>query len=807
LGGTFRFLCMLVLIVMASVGAVAALTGLGPKQLLALWLAGGAPARAGPAPARRPAAQEIPLYSDVWIDDSGISLAVECEQTPTDPASLAQVAAARKGRGARGIARFTESLAQLGLPRTDREAMQAQQYQLRIGLLHMFEGRFEEASSFFQAARKTFPSKNAEYDANLEALLGVAALRRGESDNCIACCTDASCIFPLARSAVHQQQAGSRQAIEHFTAYLEKRPEDIGVRWLLNIAYMTLGEYPEKVPARYLIRLEPFRSRIDVGRFPNVAARVGLDALGENNAGGCIVDDFTGDGRLDVFTSNLDPERGPGLFINRGDGMFEERAESAGLADQVGAANATHADYDNDGDLDLLLLRGGWERAHRPSLLRNRGDGTFEDVTVAAGLHAPIASQSGAWADYDNDGFVDLYLVGEFNSRRPDLRNYGRLYHNNGNGTFTDVAASAGVLNRLWGKGAAWGDYDDDGDPDLYVSNDTAPNRLYRNNGDGTFTDVAPALGVTEPLGSFACWWWDYNNDGRLDLFVCNFGNRLSDVIRSHLGQPTPGERPRLFRNEGPGGFRDVTIEAGLDRVLVCMGSNFGDLDNDGYLDMYLGTGRAEYRYVVPNLLLKNVDGLRFEDVTTSSGTGHLQKGHGIAFADWDRDGDLDIFLEAGGATPGDRAHNALFLNPGHGNHWLTVRLVGTKTNRAAIGAGVRVDLPKPGGGVESRHRIITCGSSYGGNPFPLTIGLGQARSVVALEVSWPTSRTRQVFHDVPVDRAIEITEGRDTFRVLEARPIPLPGAARTSSGSVPEAGSGRAGGVSPLSSRIRTGG
>jgi hypothetical protein len=683
------------------------------------------------------------------------------------------VAAARKGRATRGIARLTEKLAQVGRPRSDREANQAAQYQLGIGLLHMFDGRFEEASSHFRAARETHPAKNPWYEANIEALLGVAALRRGESDNCIACCTDASCIFPLARAAVHQQPAGSRRAIQHFTAYLEKRPEDIGVRWLLNIAYMTLGEYPEKVPARHLIPLEPFRSRIDVGRFSNVAAQVGLDALGENNAGGCIVDDFNGDGLLDVFTSNLDPERGPGLFINRGDGMFEERAGSAGLADQVGAANATHADYDNDGDLDVLLLRGGWERAKRSSLLRNRGDGTFEDVTAAAGLLAPIACQSGAWADYDNDGFVDLYMVGELDRQHPDARNDGRLYHNNGDGTFTDVATAAGVLNRLWGKGAAWGDYDNDGDPDLYVSNNAGPNRLYRNNGDGTFTDVAPALGVTEPRVSFACWWWDYNNDGRLDLFVCNFGNRLSDIIRSHLGQPTPGERPRLFRNKGPGGFRDVTTEAGLDRVLVCMGSSFGDLDNDGYLDMYLGTGRPEYRYVVPNVLFKNVDGLRFEDVTTSSGTGHLQKGHGVAFADWDRDGDLDIFLEAGGATPGDRAHNALFLNPGHGNHWLTVRLVGTKTNRAGIGARIRVDVPRPGGGVDSRHREVTNGSSYGGNPFSLTIGLGKAQSISTLEVMWPTSRTRQEFHDVPIDREIEITEGRDAFRVRDAQPIP----------------------------------
>jgi hypothetical protein len=547
------------------------------------------------------------------------------------------------------------------------------------------------------------------------------------------------------------------------------------VRWLLNIAYMTLGEYPEKVPAQYLIPLEALRSKLDAGRFRNVAALVGLDALGENNAGGCIVDDFNGDGRLDLFTSNLDPDRGPRLFINRGDGTFDERSESAGLADQVGAANATHADIDNDGDLDLLLLRGGWERPHRPSLLRNRGDGTFEDITAAAGLISPIASQSGAWADYDNDGLVDLYLVGEFNRKRPDPRNRGRLYHNNGDGTFADVAASAGVQNDRWGKGASWGDYDNDGDPDLYVSNSSEPNRLYRNNGDGTFTDVAPELNVTEPLSSFACWWWDYDNDGRLDLFVCNFGNRLADVVRSQLGQPAEGERPRLFRNEIPNGFRDVTAEAGLDRVLVCMGSNFGDFDNDGYLDMYLGTGRPEYRYVVPNVLFKNIEGQRFEDVTSSSGTGHLQKGHGIAFADWDRDGDLDIFLESGGASPGDRAHNALFQNPGHGNHWLTIRMIGAKTNRAAIGARVRVDLRGSDGKLASRHREVTSGSSYGGNPFTLTIGLGTADAILTLEVTWPTSQTRQTFHAVPIDRAIEITEGKTAFRTLDTRPIPLP--------------------------------
>jgi hypothetical protein len=166
--------------------------------------------------------------------------------------------------------------------------------------------------------------------------------------------------------------------------------------------------------------------------------------------------------------------------------------------------------------------------------------------------------------------------------------------------------------------------------------------------------------------------------------------------------------------------------------------------------------------------MLKNIEGTRFEDVTTSTGTGHLQKGHGISLADWDRDGDVDIFLSSGGATPGDEAHNILFQNPGHGNHWINVKLVGTKSNRAGIGAQVRVDLPKSSGGVTSRYRVIGSGSSFGGNSLATTIGLGQATSVPTMEVHWPASGLRQTFRNIPVDRAIEITEGRADFRVVD---------------------------------------
>jgi hypothetical protein len=725
------------------------------------------------------------LYGDGWFDDSGYFFGVMFTGEQTNPSSLEQISRSVGDRAQRGVSYLQGILK--AVPRDQPDSpLQIAQLHLAIGGLFMYDGNFTAAKREFEAARDADPAAGHLVRVNYEALLGVVALRRGEVENCVACRTEESCIFPLSLGAVHQSPGGSREAMDRFTNYLAKRPEDIGVRWLLNIAAMTLGKYPDGVPPSYRIPLEPFRSKSNVGRFVNVAARVGLDPS-ENMAGGSILDDFTGDGLLDVFTSTSDPRRGARLFVNRGDGTFEERSQQAGLGNQVAVLNCNQADYDNDGDLDIYLMRGGWERPFRPSLLRNDGNGKFTDVTLESGVGTPIASQSAAWADYDNDGYIDLFVAGEYipyepevgvpgsYKAGPDPRNLCRLYHNERNGTFIDVAASGGVLNQGRAKGAAWGDYDQDGHPDLFVSNCGQENCLYHNNGDGTFTDVAPKLRVTEPIKSFSCWFFDYDNDGRQDIFVNGFSGTLCDIVRSHLDQPTGGERPRLYHNEGPAGFRDVTWEAGLDRVLLVMGSNFGDIDNDGYLDMYLGTGQPACFYVVPNVLFRNVDGKRFEDVTLASGTGHLQKGHGISFGDWDRDGDGDIFLASGGATPGDMAHNVLFQNPGHGNHWISVKLVGTRSNRAAIGAEVRADLKTSDGKPASRYRVISSGSSFGGNSLAMTIGLGRAQSVTTLEVHWPTSGIRQILHDVPVDQAIEITEGHDGYRVLNWSPIRLP--------------------------------
>ncbi|HEV3142780.1 MAG TPA: CRTAC1 family protein, partial [Gemmataceae bacterium] len=446
---------------------------------------------------------------------------------------------------------------------------------------------------------------------------------------------------------------------------------------------------------------------------------------------------------------------------------FEDRTVAAGLSKQLGGFNCVQTDYNNDGNMDIFICRGAWLKFPvRPSLLRNNGDGTFTDVTRAAGLLDPVNSISATWADYDNDGFLDLFICCE---QQPN-----RLYHNKGDGAFEEVAYHAGVQGQgQHCKGAAWIDYDNDGYPDLFITNLTGSAQLFHNNRDGTFTDVTQAMGIDGPEVGFSCWAWDFDNDGWLDLFATCYDRALQATVQGLRGLPHGRKSNRLYRNLQGRGFKDVTSEAGLDLNFAAMGTNFGDFDNDGYLDFYLGTGDPSLETLVPNRLFKNVAGKRFSEITASSGTGHLQKGHGVACGDWNRDGNIDIFIHMGGATPGDSYHNVLFQNPGQGNHWLTVKLVGRRTNRPAIGA--RIKVVTAGENPLTVHRHVSSGSSFGANPLQQTIGLGKASRVALLEISWPTSGTTQVFRDLDVNQAIEITEFASEYRKLDWKAIPVP--------------------------------
>jgi hypothetical protein len=243
---------------------------------------------------------------------------------------------------------------------------------------------------------------------------------------------------------------------------------------------------------------------------------------------------------------------------------------------------------------------------------------------------------------------------------------------------------------------------------------------------------------------------------------VASFVPSVTEVVRHYLDLPVRAETFRLYRNNRKGGFDDVTAAVGLARVAPVMGANFGDLDNDGFLDIYLGTGAPSYAAIVPNLMFRNVSGQRFADVTNATGTGHLQKGHGIAWADLDDDGDLDIYANIGGFLPGDVYSRALFRNPGHSNNWVRVRLEGVKSNRPGIGAKIRVTLPD--GSI--RYREVNGGGSFGASPLEQHTGLGKADRIATLEVEWPASKTKQVFSDVRANQRIVVKEGEKAVQV-----------------------------------------
>ena len=663
--------------------------------------------------------------------------------------------------------------AQLAALPANAPAPSRAQIAYQLGEAALLAGELEEAIEVLEGAHALVPElRGAVPPRNLHQMiymLGVAHLRRGEDANCCARSTPESCLFPIQGAGVHSDPSGSRAAVGYFEEVLRTARDgsemQFKARWLLNLASMTLGEYPEGVPAEHLIPPTAFESEVEFPRFANVAQAAGLRNL--SNLGGAVVDDFDGDHLFDVLTSSWDPSAPMRYWRNAGDGSFEDRSESAGLDGIRGGCNLVQADYDDDGDLDVYVLRGGWffgYGAHPNSLLANDGTGQFRDLTFEAGLGEDrYPTQTAGWADYDNDGDLDLY-VGNESTAQVDAPS--QLYANDGAGGFVDVAGTAGVKNDRFTKGVSWGDYDADGWMDLYVSNYQGENRLYHSEGGERFRDVARQKGVAQPLDSFPTWWWDFDDDGRLDLFVGSYAGGIADVAASYLGQSFAAELPKLYKQLPDGRFRDVASRRGLVRPALPMGANYGDLDNDGRLDFYLGTGWPMFDELMPNVMYAN-QGARFADVTVAGGFGHLQKGHAIAFADLDGDGDQDVFAQMGGAYPRDQAYDALWANPGFGHHWIGLLLEGRSSNRSAIGA--RVELVLDGEQGERRlHRTVGSGGSFGAHPLRLTIGLGTSERIERIEVRWPGAEDVQVIEQPPIDQHLRLVQGEPALEPLE---------------------------------------
>jgi tetratricopeptide (TPR) repeat protein len=620
-----------------------------------------------------------------------------------------------------------------------------------LAQLFAYDGEMDSSIEEWRAALEMAKAEVPVFLPNLEESLGTAYLHRAEMRNGIYRNSTTLDIFPpLNRGAAYGQKEDSAQAIAFYTAYLKRNPEDLEVRWLLNLSYMTLGQYPAGVPAAYRMPESMFRSAENVGRFVDVAPEMGLNVF--RGAGGLLVEDFENTGLLDAVVSSQDVCDPLKYFHNNGDGTFSDLTERAGLVDQLGGLNIVAGDYNNDGCVDILVLRGGWEFPQRKSLLRNNCNGTFTDVTVESGLGESITStQTAAWADIDNDGFLDLF-IGNENSP-------SQLFHNKGDGTFEEIGHAAGIDRTGFSKGVTAADYDRDGFVDFYVTNNNGVNCLYHNNGNNTFTEVGRQAGVQGPAFSFSTWFFDYDNDGWPDLFVVGYMNSVHEALKTYVKQPFNAETLKLYRNKHDGTFEDVTAKVGLDKVFMPMGTNFGDFDNDGYLDMYLGMGSPSYTALLPHTLLRNNRGKSFVDVTQSSGMGELHKGHGIVFADLERSGQEDILAEIGGAVPGDKHAMRVFRNPGTPNDWLNARLIGKKSNRTAVGAQIKVTVRN--GKEEPRflYRVVGQTSSFGGNPLEQHIGLGYGAHDISLDVYWPATKTRQHFAGVNKNQYIEIEE------------------------------------------------
>jgi len=609
----------------------------------------------------------------------------------------------------------------------------------------------------------------------------LAYLRQGEQENCILDHHHHSCIVPIATKAIHQLPSGSRGSIDYFLELLKRNPQDYESQYLLNLAYMTLGKYPNEVPESQLI-MSPLFKKPNQRWVQDVAVAKNLDEKGL--AGGVVAEDFNQDGHIDLMISSWDMQTHLQLFLNDGGGNWKEVSFEASLSTVPGGLNLVPTDFNNDGMVDILVLRGGWLGLYGNlpnSLLKNEGaneDGIpqFKDVTQQVGMVSQLPTQTAVWADFNLDGWLDVFIGNE--SAVSGFNNSSELYINQKGGTFREVAlaaevsfASQNMRDQRIIKGVAAADYNHDKLPDLFVSTRDGNNYLFKNQGVDSagvpvFEDVTTDSGLDAYDKTFTTWFWDYNNDGWEDLLVSGFhsdaqyeGKSIADdFAREQLGLPHVATAGLLYKNQGDGTFTDVSKEAGLDKILYMMGGNFGDIDNDGWLDFYCGNGDPDLRSVIPNRMFR-FNGERFAEIT-NQGFGHIQKGHGTAFADFDEDGDQDIYMVVGGFYEGDVYQNILLDNQGMlENHYIQVRLKGSRSNTLGIGARLEAVLKADNEGHRRIFRTVGSGGSFGASPFTQHIGLGDIEMVDTLYVHWPNSTSPQILTQLVADRLYVIEE------------------------------------------------
>ena len=602
-------------------------------------------------------------------------------------------------------------------------------------------------------------------DSTARSRLGTVYLKCGRYDDAVRELTIAA-QDPGARaqalhhSAVANHRAGRfQQAIEDGVGAMNANPENDRARIWLWLSAQRLGGYPQSVPAVHRMEMKAGQAPTAL-RYEDIAARIGLDKT--SGGRGSAIFDYNNDGFLDIAVTST--QGGANLYRNNGDGTFTDVSIESGLDQSINGFAMIAGDYDNDGFVDLFVTRLGFYYGEC-SLYHNNGDGTFTDVTEKAGLKVWGAAWTAAWVDYDRDGHLDLFICNNLGGAL-DRRVPNRLFHNNGDGTFTEVTEQAGIGSIFPTLGNAWGDYNNDGFPDLFISGVGRP-QLFRNNGDGTFLDIGVEAGFTEYVVGSTCFWCDYDNDGWLDLVQFVWADHEDVIHTMKTGKaPEDGVTMRVYHNNRDGTFTNRSKELGIDGCWGTMSGCFGDLNNDGHQDFLLGNGGPRMDRFEPVVLLES-DGRKYRNVTFTAGLPPLGKNHGTNCADLFGDGRLSIVVATGGLYPGDLLTTSVFCPKERLGNYLNIRLTGVQSNRDAIGA--RVTLLAAGG---KQMREVNGGTNFGCLPYEQHFGLGAAAAVDAVEIRWPNGLTQRV-ENPPVNETIRITEGQPAWELVYRREPP----------------------------------
>jgi FG-GAP-like repeat len=670
-----------------------------------------------------------------------------------------------------GYLRFDPDTGLYNFERADRRGLDA----YRRGVLEYHRGRFPDAIALIE---QDIGARGETQDKVF--WLAMSYLRQAEAENCLRrltagpesgaengdagpCpCRKGLCCLPLTR---HHTCPGPALAAAGLFERLLTRYDSHNYlyKWLLNFCHMTAGGFPDRVPPEHVLGGD-FADTFSTARRDAVrrehpdlileeqARELGVDVLQAGR--GVAVEDFDNDGYLDlVVTDSFGELR---YFQNDRGLRFLDRTKAVGLAGVKQAFILTAADYDNDGWMDLFISRPFGTFA----LFKNNGDGTFTDVTEASGLldgkreDEIAATWISAWGDVNNDGHLDLFLAqwgfkmpfGKGLLAKPRMDSKLFVYEH---GRFVDRTAEYGlseVVKDQYFVGAAFGDYDGDGYPDLFLSSPLRNTSVLLKNVGGKRFERTRLVPRTE--GGFVCCFLDVNHDGRLDIFQSGFGDARTNTELAVFGKNRDRYRSchsTIFVQDAQGRFHDRHDL--FDVPMSTMGASYGDVNNDGLFDFYLGTGTPEGWFILPNLFyLSEAEGTRFAgrmtNVSMLEGLGTIQKGHGIVFFDFNNDGREDVFSSLGGMWPGDVWRSQLFVNKSTtANSWVKFRLRGRRTNRFGVGATLRVVGENDRREEIVRYCQIDNKTGFGSSPYLAHVGLMDAVRLKAVEVYWPVSR------------------------------------------------------------------